>query len=366
MVAIGLVSYSAYLWHQPLFAFARTMHVGGLPPIWIALLIVATFVLAWISWRFVEIPFRDKKRIGRGAIYALFFIGSALLAGTGLALHFKQGFPSRYPETTRAILATAQPSPFRNTCHTDGLNYRHPEKACRYFGGITDWAVLGDSHAIEPGYALAERLRTSDHGLVHLSFSGCQAALTFDSNNPGCSAWTRETVAWLEHQPGIKNVLMAYRPGFYLYGDQLQSYPRVPDGHPNFLRGLGAEDARAQYWQSFDTIVSRLTAAGKHVVIMRPLPDLPAHVERFIYRPATGNGVARAWFEQRNAAIEAHLSELAKLPNVTVFDPADALCDATQCRAIDGGTALYFDDNHLSIAGARRVIAKAHDQGVLP
>ncbi|MCF2906684.1 acyltransferase [Octadecabacter sp. CECT 8868] len=64
-VGIGLISYSAYLWHQPLFAFARLADSAE-PPHWLmATLAVASLGLAVLTWRFVERPFR-KPRAGAG------------------------------------------------------------------------------------------------------------------------------------------------------------------------------------------------------------------------------------------------------------------------------------------------------------
>ena len=58
LVGIGLISYSAYLWHQPLFAFARIRSLSEVPD-WVMIgLAVVSLGLAWLSWRFVEQPVR--------------------------------------------------------------------------------------------------------------------------------------------------------------------------------------------------------------------------------------------------------------------------------------------------------------------
>ena len=61
LVKLGLISYSAYLWHQPLFAFARVKLIQQPPiPLMVAL-ILASFFIASFSWRFIEQPFRNKN-----------------------------------------------------------------------------------------------------------------------------------------------------------------------------------------------------------------------------------------------------------------------------------------------------------------
>ncbi|MCI4665963.1 MAG: acyltransferase [Neomegalonema sp.] len=64
-VWIGLISYSAYLWHQPLFVAARERGVDPGEGWHGPLLIAFTFALAYLSWRFVEQPFRTPSKGGR-------------------------------------------------------------------------------------------------------------------------------------------------------------------------------------------------------------------------------------------------------------------------------------------------------------
>ncbi len=97
LVLIGLVSYSAYLWHQPLFAFARILSLQEPgPPTFLALAIVA-IVMAWISWKWVETPFRRREAIGSRTFIATAVSTALVLASAGLAMHFSGGAPGRWP-----------------------------------------------------------------------------------------------------------------------------------------------------------------------------------------------------------------------------------------------------------------------------
>jgi peptidoglycan/LPS O-acetylase OafA/YrhL len=90
-VGIGLISYSAYLWHQPLFAFARhrSVSVDDLSESILITLCLASLLLAWISWKFVEAPFRDKKAFTRKNIFLIFSITALGLSVLGLCTHMK-------------------------------------------------------------------------------------------------------------------------------------------------------------------------------------------------------------------------------------------------------------------------------------
>ncbi len=98
LVAIGLISYSAYLWHQPLFALTRVASLQTPSSALMLLLGLASLGLAWLSWRFVETPFRKASVVPRRAFVASASMISVALVGTGLYLHVAQGLPERlYP-----------------------------------------------------------------------------------------------------------------------------------------------------------------------------------------------------------------------------------------------------------------------------
>jgi peptidoglycan/LPS O-acetylase OafA/YrhL len=95
MVGIGLISYSLYLWHQPLMAFARIQSRSEPGQAVFICAILAAFLLAWLTWRFVEKPFRDRKAVSSRAIVIASLIGSAILLAIGLGLYANKGFPGR-------------------------------------------------------------------------------------------------------------------------------------------------------------------------------------------------------------------------------------------------------------------------------
>ena len=91
-VGIGLVSYSAYLWHQPILVFARFTVLGELEYSVALFLCLASFLLAWVSWKFVESPMRNRTNFSRKSI--LIFSASGILAysAIGLILIANNGF----------------------------------------------------------------------------------------------------------------------------------------------------------------------------------------------------------------------------------------------------------------------------------
>ena len=102
LVFIGLVSYSLYLWHLPLLTFAaylskqKTETAGQIG--WL----MASFVLAMLSWQFIEKPFRQRRIFQRRwQIFSFAGTSLVLLLGLGLVAGSQHGFPSRFPPAVR-------------------------------------------------------------------------------------------------------------------------------------------------------------------------------------------------------------------------------------------------------------------------
>lgn len=97
VVGVGAISYSLYLWHQPLLAFFRI--ASPEPPSKFALLVVVglSFPLAWASWQWVEQPLRNRRRLSRRALFASAAAVGLVLGGVGLTIDRQDGFPGRVP-----------------------------------------------------------------------------------------------------------------------------------------------------------------------------------------------------------------------------------------------------------------------------
>jgi peptidoglycan/LPS O-acetylase OafA/YrhL len=104
LVAIGLVSYSAYLWHQPLFAFARHRSLDEPSTLVFMVLAACAFVLAGLTWKYVEQPFRQRDRIGRRSVFGLAAVASTVLVVVGAIGVAHNGFVDRYPAGDQRIV----------------------------------------------------------------------------------------------------------------------------------------------------------------------------------------------------------------------------------------------------------------------
>lgn len=139
LVATGLISYSAYLWHQPLFAFSRIYSQVTPSYETLTLLTGLTFVLAYLTWRFVEKPFRRGEFLQRRIFISLTLLSYLVVIGIGLSLHFNNGFPSRFQSSSGLDARTGH------------IDYNHSafEFISDGFQGSKEKSILfiGDSYA---------------------------------------------------------------------------------------------------------------------------------------------------------------------------------------------------------------------------
>lgn len=232
-VGIGLISYSFYLWHQPLFAFARIKSVFAPSLSLMILLGVLSAVLAYLTWRFVEHPFRKKGAFALAEQKTIFLASLAgLVAFSALGVHGhitggrSTGFDWGFTEQQQATLANIEEmrrthrirgsSQFDNgdcvfdtRLINDSVRQRIEDCYVRYGSGVL---VLGDSHAIDLFGALV--LNAGDAKfLVGAVNGGCRA------HGPQPECMYDQIADQIMKNPEYFNRVVYEQAGFYLLED---------------------------------------------------------------------------------------------------------------------------------------------------
>jgi peptidoglycan/LPS O-acetylase OafA/YrhL len=99
LVTIGLISYSAYLWHQPLFAFYKYKRFVEPSHLEMALLTLLVFPLAYLTWRFVETPLRGGA-VFKGAVLVRYSLTFSLLLPVGVGIYLMPPFSTDVIDST--------------------------------------------------------------------------------------------------------------------------------------------------------------------------------------------------------------------------------------------------------------------------
>lgn len=374
LVWIGLISYSLYLWHWPILAFLRIGRAQVSLPLTVGLIAVAVSVLiAWMSYAFIERPFRARPPYGftGKAIFAL--SGTMLLAMVMIAgvLHVANGVPSRLTPLETEIAAVSQDrNPDRGECQG-----RLPEKGLCAVGGPTvdgesiDFLFWGDSHAeaMKSGLDLAAQA-AGQSGL----FVGIDACLPIKQlrRQPEarwCTEMSHSVWAFLEERTDISLVILSARWVLSVEGSRY----RQEAGSPVILEWSGHADARPDKIDNASLVeagliatVLELVASGREVVILGQVPevgwDVPNVLARgemlgWLYGPPK---LTEADLEARAATTEEILARVAATNSaVRYLRLSDIFCADGTCSVVDeGGLPLYADDDHISRGTAERLL----------
>ncbi|MCH4810779.1 acyltransferase family protein [Vreelandella neptunia] len=352
VVGIGLISYSAYLWHQPLMAFAR---IEIFPyPHWTTMLALcfSSLALAYLTWRYVERPFRTKNGSwinSRAKVFATAFVASCAVFSFGFYGHINNGIPDRIRLSAEqsAYLSTATSSPMRNKCHASADNPIKPQNACRYNNDNATIAVFGDSHVVELAYALGEQVKGTDIGVAHFSFSGCAASYG-NRDSSACSEWANNTVSYLIDSDEFTHIIVSYRMAAQIWGTPLGAYPNLPT--------IRSEDKANPVIESLRNTLEDIAASGKQVIYVDQSPELPRSIQELVYADRIINGdvqgLSRDWWD----AFNTFFNNKDIVPKfVERINVDKILCDDEVCYAGKEGVSFYFDEDHLSVEGAKRI-----------
>lgn len=381
VVGIGLVSYSAYLWHQPLFAFARLYSLNEPGRGLFAALCLPTFALAWFSWRFVEQPFRRRGKSPHSRTWC-FTASFAGLAATALLGWFGlkgSGFPERVPESARALLAvSADKNPYRRYCHLgESRNvFDHPLENCdRYSNdGKFDVLMIGDSHLDAIGYELQEALLEQGLSSYAVSYSGCVALIGLyrvdADGSHKCEEYTLSMLRFAKAR-GINTIVHVARLPLYLHGQ------RYDNGEGGVERGghafvdVTSQAPRKSDWDSKkrqDRVLKQFEVSMRQIlqdfnlIVVEPVPEPGWHVPQYLAKAAQRDKqvsatVSLEGYRDRTKDLVDTFTAL-RSDNFTLFKTSDYFCDndSGRCRTTVSGLPAYRDTNHLSSIGARSFI----------
>ena len=364
IVFLGLISYSLYLWHWPIIVLLKGIYSTASLPLVVRVLVVAVaIVLATLSWRFVERPFRSRASVSKRTIFTLSLLSGASILACAGAIALCAGLPARFNEEQRLLIAGADD---RNTRRGECEDRPGPTEPCAIGdpGAAPSAFFWGDSHgdAMQPGV---------EDALAHLGASGfattkpgCAPLAGLRRSEPGCDEWTQDTLAFLERHAEIGVVILAARWPIWrtgaAFGDE---WP--PE--ETMVAGL-AEDAALARPALFDRaavrLVRTLRAMGKTVVIIGSVPEIGWSVPAKLFAENRFGAIhpvppGLAVVSERGGPPDTLFESLAAADPAIVFVAVRPLLCAQTCDIVRSGKPLYYDDDHLSATAARTIIGPA-------
>ncbi len=217
LVWVGMLSYSAYLWHQPLFAFARIRFITE-PEGWnLVGLIALTFTLSWFSWRYIEQPFRASSyfAFSRKQIFTMSGLSLGVLVTIGTAITALGGAPLRKTPGGDTFTSIAQIE--RDLAPNPGLGFECADdklvlsQECRT-GPKPTVALWGDSYAMHLAPALSVSPTQLD--FIQLTVSSCGpfpglVVRTDDTFWRDCMIFNDDALNWIINDEHITTVILS-------------------------------------------------------------------------------------------------------------------------------------------------------------
>ncbi len=366
---IGDISYSIYLWHWPLLVLPGIALGMTLSLTWNVVLGIASIGLAILSYRFVERPFRESRRVRnwrlrRSVAFALVTaiviavgsVGAGLVLGlrvldlgpavTAAAPTDPPVFANQVPINLTPSLPNAGndvPVVFPAGCmRGDPSNLKN----CVYGdpNGSTTWAMFGDSHMANwmPAteiYAKAHHIR-----LVVYGKAGCliPEVVAYVNGAPflECDEW----------RALVLKKLNALKPSVILMADSSVTAIQAPNGQ--VLTTPSVE--KATLWDDgLQQMLAQLPKSSRAIFIADnpSFTNLPAECLSAHPRDATSCWQPRSTilYSAWNAGVEKTMHKTGG----SFLDMNNYLCTATTCGAIEGNVLLYSDTAHISNSGSK-------------
>lgn len=374
MVFVGLISYSLYLWHWPLIALWSYALERPLDAAEAAAVAAASFVLAVLSWRFVERPFRQRhephgahgltasdRRFARTAV-----AGVVAVIGVAMGLKVFKGFPQRYDAEAQTILEQmVSGNPVRRWCD-DHQNVFLNEDVCNFgrkklAGESYDVALFGDSMSDHWTPLVAKFAEEKQLAFRQVTNGGC--ALLFGVDIPArpaskaleCSLYQQQAAKFIEANPKLKlAVISAYWEKWLHYLENPGANKDVPAD-----AAAVADKVSPGFDHALKETIEAFTKRGIKVLLIGQIPTYATLPVRCIVAVARTTpdaamcGMARSFagvqLQRSNAALKR---VAATLPGVSVSLPYDYMCQEQRCAPIAEGTMLYKNGGHVNRFGA--------------
>ena len=348
LVAVGLISYSAYLWHQPLFAFSRHRSLATPEPVNLMWLIATTFVLALLTWKFVENPFRNKNKFSQLQIFVLAALGSLLIITIGAAGHLTGGFENRSAGIT-PIAEIDQKRQINYGLHESCSATTTLSSECQT-SDEPEILVWGDSYAMHLVPAVLSS--NPDAAFRQMTRSLCGpfidiAPIVANFSSERCLSFNQDVIEWIKQTNTVQYAVLS--SPFAQYFQQ---------GASILTREGTIEEATLERIDfEFRKTLGTLEDLGIQVTVVSP-PPRNGSID-------IGRCLVRAEFFNENldhcnfypndnpeeiTKVFAWLKKISNTYSVVFLD--DYICTDLRCNAHIDGVFLYRDEGHLSLEGS--------------
>lgn len=350
-VFLGLLSYSAYLWHQPIFAFAKHRSLYEVNHETMIILSAASIIIAFLSWRFIERPFRDSNFLTQFTVFRLSIFGLIFFLVIGVIGTINNGLSQRMSDSV--LLISNQNKNWRDTnpCTFEGPISLVNLESC--YNPDNTVYLIGDSHAQSLAKPLRSILEANGYNLISWTSSACMpiAGVSRLPESKKCSLYIDQMKTQIASNPGI--IVMSSRWRLNLKGNRFDNREGGVEIGPSgqvYVNNKHEDDVIAYILRAL-----KVWAHDYPMILVDQIPEAGWNVPTFKmkqimfqkgpFRPVT---TSYNLYKRENSEIIKIFSELNEV--ATVIETAPLVCDqiSGRCNNEVGGISLYRDNNHPS------------------
>ena len=349
-VGVGILSYSLYLWHQPILAFSRIYLFEQVSVLTKIIIISLTFIISVFSWKFIERPFRNLNLIIQKNIFIFFVLASSFLFIFGYIGHVKKGFPNKISKNN--------------------------EISVKKILNENIW-LIGDSHANH----LVTGIKIITTGKIFNNTSnGCIPLRNVDRYDDRflpyqCSNFINETLDNIIAKDPSGYILLSSMVPVYLEGKTFRNkdLKRIKGNEVKLISNLKLDNK----WKIFEiglenTFMELSKLKNTKTIFVIDVPELGIsfgckkkskiiQTNFFQLKDNVENQVAkncsvpRSVYDDRNKEYKRIVQKVSKkFPKIKIYDPTNSFCNTVKCNGyLNNYGYLYHDYDHLSHNGSK-------------
>lgn len=352
LVFLGLISYSLYLWHWPVFVVIRYLDIKESPAI-LLLAFALVFIVAYLSWRFIEKPFRQFKTLKFGyTLTYLLVVPISLITLGDYIVKNQAGYPQRFRETARIYAKLKQYNypqrdlclkdkitPIDNRCILGSTNKKNKtgfmigDSFSNHFWGFMD-KVAKESHVSILAHATSACLALPGISLIDWNFEKYSA----------CRGQTIKYFKMIKENH-YDYVIIGQNWNGYLYGKL--TLPLKKDG--------SFKPAAECIEKALDKALGLIVAAGSQPVLIKsiaisttnPHDCFFGHIKRRTqYDPKQCDFKRKPQEQQWQNDLFARMK--SKYKQLVLIDPQKVQCPKGLCKADINGVPIFQDGGHIT------------------
>ena len=377
LVGIGLISYSLYLWHYPIFAFSRIIEFTQGDVLKKLLLIFFTIILSIVTYFFIEKPFRNKNKINTKLFFSIIVLAGILIVTFSLLVVNNNGFRSRMPDVIlNAVDRHAMEKPWQILKQDDKICWNRTEKdekLCSFYEQNKNKIYLiGDSHFGTIMYDLNNKLANRNYNfrpITARSFFYFKESVKLHSNGKLVEEYystVRERINKIVSESENNIFIFGGASAVYIFNKRFYRDDKVV-GDPvvNYVNKDTLKFNSKNLMNEFREQIESISKNNK-VILVYPTPEVGFNLQYKILK-------GRNWKQmEKNPTLIRHPYKEYIAINKDVFDFFDTLknknihrifphklfCNTKikdQCLMHNEKDIFFSDEYHLSIVGAEMV-----------